>query len=85
MHRIIAVILASLALFAISCGAFQLKWDREVQEHMQTLLTNPDEVVMKIIEEWNSRPNLQKGVMVDLEFIQENILRMEFDNKKGYC
>jgi hypothetical protein len=85
MLRKSAIVLIALALLGISCGALQLKWDRDVQNHMETILTNPDEVVLEMAEEWNSQEGLQESLKVDLEFVQENIIKMEFDNKKGHC
>ena len=85
MHRKLLLLVILPSLILVSCGAFQLKWDRMVQEHMDTLLTNPDAEVMKIIEDWNKRDDLGKGQAVDLDFIQENIIRLEFDHKKGHC
>ncbi len=84
--RILAVFLIVILSFLVtSCGAFQLKWDRQVMEHMQTLLTNPDETVLKIVEEWNAQPDMKKGRMVDLDLIRDNVVKLEFDNKKGLC
>ena len=73
------------SILIVSCGALQLKWDRKVQEHMETLLTNPDAEVMSVIEEWNSQPNLRDALKVNLEFIQENVTDIEYDNRKGHC
>jgi hypothetical protein len=85
MTKKITILLIVFCVCVVSCGALQLKWDKKVQKHMETLLTNPDEVVMNIIEEWNAQDNLKPGQSVDLELVQENITSMEFDNKKGHC
>ena len=74
-----------LCLSSVSCGAFQLKWDREVQKHMETLLTTPDAEVMSVIEEWNKQSGLKPGMIVNLDFLKPNLLKMEFDNRKGQC
>ena len=81
----IIFILVIISMSAVSCGAFQLKHDRQVQGHMETLLTAPDETVKSIIETWNAQKNLTPGTNVDLELIQKDITKLEFDNKKGHC
>lgn len=83
MHRKLAILFFLFPLVCTSCIVGQLKYDRQVQKHMETLLTNPDENILSIIEEWNATPDLKDGMRVDLEYIQENVLRLEFDNKKG--
>lgn len=83
MPKKLIVLLILLAVLSISCLAVQLKYDRRVQAEMETLLSNPSENILGIIEEWNAQPDLTKGRMVDLENIQENVLRFEFENKKG--
>lgn len=83
MPKKLIALLILLAVFSMSCLAAQLKFDRRVQAEMETLLTNPSENILGIIEEWNAQPNLSKGRMVDLENVQENVLRFEFINKRG--
>jgi len=85
MPKTIIILLIVFCICPISCGAFQLKWDRQVQEHMETLITTPDQEVMTIIDEWNKQPNLKAGMAVNLDFVKGNVLSMEFDNKKGQC
>ncbi len=83
MPKKLIILLILLAVFSMSCLVGQLKYERQVQAEMETLLTNPSENILAIIEEWNAQPDLTKGRTVDLENIQEYVLRFEYDNKKG--
>jgi hypothetical protein len=85
MHRKLAILLFVLPLLTTSCLIGQLKYDRQVQAHMETLLTAPDETILNIIEEWNANPDLTEGQKVNLEYLQENVVKLEYDNKKGEC
>jgi len=85
MHRKLAILFFLFPLVCTSCIVGQLKYDRKVQSHMETLLTNPDENILSIIEEWNATPDLKKGLIVDLELVQEYVFKLEFNNKRGEC
>ena len=85
MRNRIAIFIIVLCLCSISCGAFQLKWDKQVQQHMESLLTTPDQEVTSIIDEWNKQSTLKAGMAVNLDLVKGNIVKMEFDNKKAQC